>query len=87
MQKISLFQLFILGVHLILESCNQIDHTQFWFISTEKFINQNWKWMVSSSLCSWNEEAELKEVFQKSIFRNDFVLVQFWSLSVAKRNF
>ena len=30
MQKISLFQLFILGVHVILESCNQIDYTHFW---------------------------------------------------------
>ena len=41
MQKISLFKLFALEIHLILEPCKPIDQTHFRPLLPKKIINQN----------------------------------------------
>ena len=41
MQKVSLFQLFILEIHSILESHKHIDHTHFWPFTPKKIIDLN----------------------------------------------
>ena len=57
MQKISLFQLFILEIYSILEPCNQIGHTHFWQFPTRKIINQkliflNWYQLAKNQAIS-----------------------------------
>ena len=77
MQNISLFQLLILEIHSILESCNQIDQTHFWPFP-QKIIDQNLIVFESaiSVICS-GDSVHLK------ILQSD-LLPAFWPISQEK---
>ena len=67
MQKISLFQLFILELHSILESLNQIDHTHFWL-----FLPKNYK--SKNSFLNWYQHAKNQAI--SLICSGDFILLK-----------